>query len=394
MPLVRAVPPPALVLGTHGDPMPTAYFGLRVDAAVNLAEAREYAGLTPAERCRKALGEQRALLASLLDPSLPLALDVRTAVRPTLGELDVSLLGRTWAPDARVAADRAEVLAERCRAALPRHVTTSAIDDSEELAQLLWPFGSANDVDAFAVTRREITGQPMRPDAKVAYYFSVLPFNWTETDWTGLYATLASCPSPLVLSVALRAVALPPSFRRRLDAMAAAYARLASEDSAAAGLYYGKHKLPPEPFAVHAQKVFADYGRRYAERAYAIRTAILSAGPAPPRRPRGGGRRDLAAGHERRRLPDPGVGDRRVRAAAGAQRLRARARALERRDDRRLPAGRSARDLGAPRPALPRPARPVRSGRRDGCELRVPPSDRGQRHPAGPQGQLAARTCS
>jgi hypothetical protein len=280
--LLRSVPPPALVAGAHGQPLPTAYFGLRIDAAVNLVEAREYAALPRGERLRKALSEQQGMLNSLLDPSLALALDLRTCVRPDTSSLDVVLLGRAWSSDAASAEQRAASIARQVKASLPRHVTASHVDDPDEVATLLWPFGENGQVDALAITRKELTGRPTRPDAKVAYYFSVLPFNWSEDDWVGLYSTLSSAQTPLVLSVGLFPVSLPASFGQRLSTMATYYSRLATEDTVHGGLYHGQQKLAPDAFAVDAHKVFSDYARRYVGRVYALRIAVMAAGAVPP----------------------------------------------------------------------------------------------------------------
>jgi hypothetical protein len=279
--VVRSVPAPALVAGTHGQPVPSAYFGLRVDSAVNLLEAREYAGLGREERMRKALGEQQGMLNALLDPSLGLALDLRTLTSPATGSLEIALIGRAWGSDTASVEGRAAAFARQIIAALPRHVTGSEIDDVAELNRLLWPFGE-RPVDTLAITRREVTGRPTRPDAKVGYYFSVLPFNWSEDDWVGLYSSLGASPEPVMLSVGLLPVALPASFGQRLSTMATYYSRLATEDSIRGGLYHGQQKLAPDAFAVDAHKVFTDYARRYAGRAYAMRIAVTSAGVVAP----------------------------------------------------------------------------------------------------------------
>jgi hypothetical protein len=280
--LLRSLPPPALVAGSHGPAGASAYFGVRIESAVNLLEAREYSGLQREERLRKALGEQRSLLNSMLEPSLALALDLRTYVRPETGSLDVVLLGRSWSPDAATAEQRAGAFAHQIQASLPRHVTGVAVEDPAELAELIWPFGASAVTETGAITRREVTALPTRPDAKVAYYFSVLPFNWAEDDWISLYSTLSQAGVRMFLSVGLLPVALPRSFGERLRTMATYYGRLASEDTVKGGLYHGQQKLAPDAFAVDAQKVFNDYSRRYADRAYAMRIALCAEGALPP----------------------------------------------------------------------------------------------------------------
>ena len=227
--IIRSAPPPGLRIEEHREPLPSVYFGVRIDAAVNLLEAREYEALERTERLRKALDEQRTYINAVLDPSLRLALDLRTRVRPQeRPPIQIALLGRVWGDDDRVALTaRAGTLQRQLLATLPRHLTGSPIDDSDELLQWLSPFGSATAVDAAMVTRREVTAVPRRPDAKVAYYFSVVPFGWSETDWTSVYAALSSSPVAVVLSVALLPVDLPASFTLRLEHMATFYGRLA-----------------------------------------------------------------------------------------------------------------------------------------------------------------------
>jgi hypothetical protein len=80
--LLRSAPAPALRGGTHGPPTPCAYAGVRIDAAVNLLEAREYDGLVTEQRLQKAVYEQQRFINSLLDPSLAAALDLRTRITP------------------------------------------------------------------------------------------------------------------------------------------------------------------------------------------------------------------------------------------------------------------------------------------------------------------------
>ena len=59
------------------------------------------------------------------------------------------------------------------------------------------------------ITKREVLGVPKRPDAKVGYYFNVLPFNWVENDWNQLFAMLASSPSRVAISVGLLPMFVP-----------------------------------------------------------------------------------------------------------------------------------------------------------------------------------------
>ena len=68
--LLRTAPPPALRVDGDVAAVPSAIFGIRVDSAVNLLEAREYRDLDRDQRLRKALDEQRGFVNQLLDPTL------------------------------------------------------------------------------------------------------------------------------------------------------------------------------------------------------------------------------------------------------------------------------------------------------------------------------------
>ena len=94
-------------------------------------------------------------------------------------------------------------------AALPRHVTATAVEDGAGVAGLLAPFAGTA-VDSAVITRHELIGQPSRQDAGVSYYFSAVPFNWSDNDWSAVYAALAASPVPVVLSVAVLPMLVPP----------------------------------------------------------------------------------------------------------------------------------------------------------------------------------------
>lgn len=177
-----SAPPPGLVPGA-GAPVPNAYFAVRVDAAVDLLEAREYQGLSRTDRLAKALGEQQGFLNGFSDPALNAALDLRIVVDP--GDsvpVSVALLGRVWGPDPGEVTARAERLSTQVHAALPRHLTGTLVPDEAQVAALLRPFPADQPVDSAMITRHELVGLPSRPDAQVAYYFSAVPFNWSDND--------------------------------------------------------------------------------------------------------------------------------------------------------------------------------------------------------------------
>ena len=199
--LLRTAPPPALRVDGYAAAVPSAIFGIRIESAVNLLEAREYQGLDRDQRLRKALDEQRAFVNQLLDPRLGLV-DLRTRVEPGAAvPIAIVLLGRTWDTEATGHEGAAAGRREGLLASIPRHLSASPIDDTDELGAWVAPFGSDRGTESVMITRRETTAIPRRADARVAYYFSVVPFNWADADWTNLYSTISVSRVPLMLSV-------------------------------------------------------------------------------------------------------------------------------------------------------------------------------------------------
>ena len=257
---------------------------MRIDAAVNLLEAREYDGLVTEQRLQKAVYEQQRFINSLLDPSLAAALDLRTRITPgDATPMSQALLLRTWGTSEAEVRHRAEALRDQVHAALPRHVLGTAIDDVDELARWLDPLNGSGHVDSAVITHRELTGIPSRPDAKVAYYFSVAPLNWTLSDWTGLYQRLAASPDPLVISVGLMPISISADFSNLLNHYATFYSRLAQEDKLQGGLYASERTIPGDAFAKEAEQVFLDYARRYGGKTFCMRVQLAS----PDALPRG-----------------------------------------------------------------------------------------------------------
>jgi hypothetical protein len=277
-----SAPPPALSVTGDRAPVANAYFAVTIDAAVDLSVQREYQNLTRAERISRARAEQQDFLSGFLDPELGAALDLRVAVDPAAANpLSVALLGRTWGGSADAAAKRAEELRDRVQAALPRHVTGSAVQDPDVITRLLRPFPGAA-VDSAVITRHELISAPARPDAGVSYYYSALPLRWSDDDWSGGYAALAASPVPLVLSVAVLPMPVPAPFAQMVGTLASFYGRLATEGEAPGGFPHGRHRLPPDAFAVHAEQAFRHYSRHLARQAFALRIQISAARRLPP----------------------------------------------------------------------------------------------------------------
>ena len=279
---ITSAPPPALYVVGDRTPVANAYFAITVDAAVNLLEAREYQGLPRAERLAKAQAEQQGFLNGFFDPALAAALDLRITVDPAAATpLSVALLGRVWGDTVDGVTGRATDLRKQVQAALPRHVAATAVEDGAGVAGLLAPFAGTA-VDSAVITRHELIGQPSRQDAGVSYYFSAVPFNWSDNDWSVVYAALAASPVPVVLSVAVLPMLVPASFGQTMLTLATFYGRLAREDQLDGGLYYGRRKLAPDAFAVDAEKIFHDYSRRLSQKAFALRIQVSAAKQLPP----------------------------------------------------------------------------------------------------------------
>jgi hypothetical protein len=286
--LAREAPAPRVFWEEQAASTPTAYAALRITSAVNLLEDRTFGALGRRERLATLMQEDQALISGLRGEGTPAAFDLRIRADPARAiPVDVAIVARAWRSsqgyeaDSRAPAEVVTDVVEHLQTALPRHVTGAAIDDQAELAALLRPFGPADPVASAVITKSEVLGSPKRPDAKVGYYFSVLPFNWIETDWTQLYAMLASARSRVVISVGLLPVPVPPAFSELMQRMATFYGRLARPDIRQGGLYFGQQTLPPDAFAVDAERVFSDYARRYLGRAFAMRIQVSAVSSLP-----------------------------------------------------------------------------------------------------------------
>jgi hypothetical protein len=280
--LTTTAPAPGLRSRGERPEVHNAYFAITIDAAVDLLEAREYQGLSRADRLAKALSEQQGFLNGFFDPALKAALDLRIVVEQQAATpITVALVGRVWGADPSEVAARAGRLCAQLLASLPRHVTGTAVMDEAAIRALLRPL-PAGPVDSVMITRHELLGLPSRPDAQVSYYFSAVPFNWADSDWSAVYSALAACSTPLVLSTAVLPLQMPTSFGQKLLGLATFYGRLAREDEQEGGLYFGRQKLAPDAFAVDAEHAFRDFARRIGQKAFALRIQVAAAGGLPP----------------------------------------------------------------------------------------------------------------
>jgi Helicase HerA, central domain len=277
-----SAPPPALYATGDRAPVANAYFAVTVDAAVDLLEAREYKGLSRSERVSKAQAEQQGFLNGFFDPGLGVALDLRIAADPAASTpVSVSLLGRVWGSSVDGVTARAEGLCAQVHAAMPRHVSATVVADADAVTRLLSPFARTS-VDSAVITRHELIGLPSRPDAGVSYYYSAVPFNWSDNDWSAVYSALAASPVPVVLSVAVLPMQVPPQFAQTLLTLATFYGRLAREGETSGGLYYRGQRIAPDAFAVDAEKTFHDFSRRLSQKAFALRIQVSAAKQLPP----------------------------------------------------------------------------------------------------------------
>jgi hypothetical protein len=256
-----------------------AWFGIRVDAAADLSESSEYNSLEEEARYQKAVNEQIALLAQLLSAESPVAVDLRWTVAPDTRSLSLSVLGKAWGRDDAAACSAAVAARGALTSSIPDHAYVSPIESTDEVAAALRPWEPAA-AGLIEVRKRITIAEPNRPDAGVAYYFAVLPYSLAVAPWSRLLAALAAHPSPLILSIGLTPVSLPPSFSVLLERSATHYGRLAREgELRESGTYFGNRKLAPDSFAIEAEKIFSDAARRYRDVVFALRIQLASPSP-------------------------------------------------------------------------------------------------------------------
>jgi nucleoside phosphorylase len=254
----------------------SAYFGISVDAAVNMQTSSRYRELSRAERLRLALAEQSNMLGSMRGYADHAAFDLRIRVRPESPvPIDVSILGRTWAATAHEAASASIRVRREILDRMPGYLVASAITDLHVLDDVLDPYADAP-VQGGLITKREILGEVTRPDAKSSYYFSVSRFKRIDDDWSTLYSILARSSVPLTVAVGIFPVQTSPVLRNRLEDLTRYYGRLARAVEQSSGLYYSSHVLAPEAFAVEAEQVFNEYLHRFSQSAFIVRVQVTA----------------------------------------------------------------------------------------------------------------------
>ncbi|MFI0410777.1 ATP-binding protein [Actinomadura sp. 3N508] len=258
-----------------------AWVAVRIDAAADLIETREYAGLPEPERLRKAAVAETAWLAGQLDTAADTRVELRYLVDPSAGRLSCAVLGRVYGTDERAVVPEALRLRERL-AGLPRHVHATAITATAEVGRWLAPFRPS--LAGMADIRRRIRfALPNRPDAGVAHYLAVEPFTVAAPSWEPLWQALAAHPDPAMLTVGVAPYPGSGSVAAQLDMLATQYGRLAAPGTLpGGGLWSSGVELAPDAFAVDAARLFADAARRYRSQAFRLRVTLASPEPLPP----------------------------------------------------------------------------------------------------------------
>nr|WP_221380624.1 DUF87 domain-containing protein [Actinoplanes polyasparticus] len=262
------------VLQAAGGHVTWCWVGVRIEAAADLTETREYADLPERGRLVKAVAAEAAWIAGQWDDAYGTRFDLRYVSSPGAG-LSCALLARVQGCGPHVV-EAAVRLRERL-AVLPRHVHASQILDPAEVRRFLIPFRPGPGGLA-EIRKRVRLGDPQRPDAGVQHYLAVEPFTVAAPDWEPVWRAMAAQLRPTVLSIALEPYRVPAGTGRGLQSLATEYGRLAMPGRTPDGLFTEGVPLAPDTFATDAAKLYADAARRYTGHAYRTRISIASAG--------------------------------------------------------------------------------------------------------------------
>lgn len=256
-----------------------AWVAVRIDAAADLTETREYADMSEPERLRKAAVAETAWLAGQWDTAYDPRVELRYMVDPPKRRLSCAIVGRVSGIDARSVVPAALRLRGRL-AGLPRHVHASEVTDPAEVSRWLTPFrpGLAGLAD---VRKRIRFALPNRPDAGVTHYLAVEPFTAAAPSWEPLWQALAAHPDPLLLAVGVAPSPVSGGVAAQLDMLATQYGRLATPGRLPDGLWSSGVELAPDAFAVDAARLYADAARRYRTQAFRLRVTLASPAPLP-----------------------------------------------------------------------------------------------------------------
>lgn len=267
-----------------------AWVAVRIDAAADLTELREYADLPERERLAKAAADETAWLTGQWDTTAATRVALRYLTEPARGSGDDSaalgnsrltcvLLGRVQAAQHTEAVAAALALRRRL-AALPRHVQGSEVTDSTLIRRWLAPF-AAHPAGVAEIRKRIRAGRPNRPDAGVAYYLAVEPFTVAAVTWEPVWRALSAHPEPLLLDLVLEPCVVPADLGGLLHQLATRYRQLATPGVAVSAAQGRQIQLAADAFAVDAERLYADAARRYTGRAFRLRATLGSPAPLP-----------------------------------------------------------------------------------------------------------------
>src|SRR5947207_14055654 len=142
-----------------------AWVGVRIDAAADLTETREYADLPEHERLVKAVAADTAWLAGQWDTGYGARVELRYLSDPVQHRLACAVLGRVHGGEPGAVTSAA--LGVRARiAGLPRHVHAVESDDPGEVGRWLVPF-QPHPHGLADIAKRIRAPVPNRPDAGV-----------------------------------------------------------------------------------------------------------------------------------------------------------------------------------------------------------------------------------
>ncbi|MEU4270628.1 DUF87 domain-containing protein [Streptomyces sp. NPDC026092] len=257
-----------------------AWTAVRIDAAADLTETKEYADLSESERRTKAAAAETAWLTGQWNTGHGERIELRYLSDPVERRISCALLGRVAAPTAEGAEAAARGLRARM-AALPRHVHATPVEDRDETARLLTPFSPDGAAGVAEIRKRYHSGLPNRPDAGVRYYLAPQPFTAAAPPWDMLWQALAAHPYPVMLSIGLEPYVVPPDFGPLLHRIATQYGRLGTPGQLPDGLWSPGAQLAADAFAVDASRIYADAARRYTDRVFRVRIGLASPAPLP-----------------------------------------------------------------------------------------------------------------
>ncbi|GAA3055313.1 hypothetical protein GCM10020000_41980 [Streptomyces olivoverticillatus] len=235
---VRPAPPGVLTVG-DGTAV-WAWAAVRIEAAADLTETREYADLPEDERRIKAVAAETAWLAGQWDTGHDARIELRYLTDPAERRISCALLARVRAGSQDSAVTAALALRDRL-GQLPHHVHSAPVEDSAEVARWLTPF-TPDPAGLAEIRKRYRTGLPNRPDAGVHYYLAPQPFTAAAPPWDALWQAFTTHPHPLMLTVGLEPYRLPDDLGPLLHRIATHYGRLAAPGQMPEGLW-----SPPAP---------------------------------------------------------------------------------------------------------------------------------------------------